>query len=73
MRHIVVRPESCTGCRLCQLTCSAQNFKLNTHKAAHIGIVPRFPEGYFISATSVVPASLYVRLKRFLSMQTEPM
>ncbi|MHB8070899.1 MAG: 4Fe-4S binding protein [Candidatus Cryosericum sp.] len=47
MKHIVVQPGKCTGCRLCQLTCSAQNFKLNTHKSARIGIVPRFPEGFF--------------------------
>ncbi len=47
MKHIVVKPEKCTGCRLCQLTCSAENFRLNTHKSARIGIVPRFPEGYF--------------------------
>ena len=47
MKHIIMTPESCTGCRLCQLTCSAQNFKLNTHKSARIGIVPHFPEGYF--------------------------
>lgn len=47
MKHIVVKPDNCTGCRLCQLTCSAQNFKLNTHKSARIGIVPRFPEGRF--------------------------
>ncbi|MCX6097992.1 MAG: 4Fe-4S binding protein [Caldiserica bacterium] len=47
MKHIVVKPEKCTGCRLCQLTCSAQNFRLNIHKSARIGIVPRFPDGYF--------------------------
>ena len=40
MKHIVVRSERCTGCRLCQLTCSAQNFRINTHKAGRIGIAP---------------------------------
>lgn len=47
MKRIRVRPAQCTGCRLCQLACSAQNFKFNTHKAARIGITPRFPEGFF--------------------------
>ena len=48
MKHIVVNAgEVVRGAGLCQLTCSAQNFRLNTHKSARIGIVPRFPEGYF--------------------------
>ncbi len=47
MKCIAVQSDKCTGCRLCQLTCTAQNFKLNTHKSARIGIVPRFPEGFF--------------------------
>jgi len=41
--RIIVRPEICTGCRLCELACSMRNEGVFSPSKARIRVLKRFP------------------------------
>lgn len=44
MKVLAVYPEKCSGCRLCELVCAYEHFKVNNPKKAAIRVFPMFPK-----------------------------
>lgn len=44
MKALVLHPERCTGCSLCEVICGLNHFKENNPKKSAIRIERRFPE-----------------------------
>jgi len=45
MKRIIIHPERCTGCRLCESTCALYNEKLNAPGRSRIRIVKKHSVG----------------------------
>jgi carbon-monoxide dehydrogenase iron sulfur subunit len=44
MKMLLVHPEKCTGCRICELVCAYKHYKVNNPKKAAIRVTQLFPK-----------------------------
>jgi carbon-monoxide dehydrogenase iron sulfur subunit len=44
MKMLLVHPEKCTGCRICELVCAYRHYKVNNPKKAAIRVTQLFPK-----------------------------
>jgi Fe-S-cluster-containing hydrogenase component 2 len=47
MVHLVLKKENCSGCKLCEYTCTAEHFHTNNPKKARIKIKSELPKPQF--------------------------
>jgi len=44
MKMLLVHPEKCTGCRICELMCAYKHYKVNNPKKGAIRVTQLFPK-----------------------------
>lgn len=44
MKILVIHPEKCTGCRICELVCAYKHYRVNNPKKAAIRVTQLFPK-----------------------------
>lgn len=47
-RSLVVKPESCTGCRICELACSFRHYRRFNPRRARIHVISNQREGLYV-------------------------